>query len=174
MSTLGGYCASVERRIREHYGIEVITRDVPDPLTGDLDGATIHIDHEVNDELRLFLLAHLFGHTVQWNVQPGAFDIGRPHTPPVDEALLPAIIEYEREAAAYGLAMLHESGVAGLDQWYSDFTACDMEYLHHYYRTGEKRNFREFWKDGTSLLEPRAAPRFTPVRRQSRSDGIVI
>ena len=55
-------------------------------------------------EQRLFLLGHLFGHTVQWNVDPALFEIGRRYQPPVNEDLIPAIIAYEREAACYGLA----------------------------------------------------------------------
>ena len=67
MSTLpfAGHCARVEALLNADYGIVVITRDIPDPLTGDLDGLEIHIDYSVTAEQRLFLLAHLFGHTFQ-------------------------------------------------------------------------------------------------------------
>src|SRR5579863_752494 len=102
------YSALVQRRLEQVYGIRVVTRDIPDPLTGDLDGLEIHIDYAVTAEQRLFLLAHLFGHTVQWNVDPGKFEIGRRYQPPVDEALIPAVIAYEGEAACYGLSLLHE------------------------------------------------------------------
>src|SRR5262249_45495363 len=145
-----------------------------DPLTGDLDGAEIHIDFAVSPELRLFLLAHLFGHTVRWNINPRAFEIGKQHDPPVDEKLLPDIMEYEREAACYGLGLLHQAGVIDADQWLSDFTACDMAYLCHYYRTGEKRNSMSFWRDESPLLEARPIPRFMPAKRIFRRDGIVI
>ncbi len=40
------------------HGIWVVIRDIPDQLTGDLDGAQIHIDNAVTPEQRLFLLAH--------------------------------------------------------------------------------------------------------------------
>ena len=123
------HCATVERHIQDHYGIRVITRDIPDPLTGDLDGAEIHIDHAVSEEERLFLLAHLFGHTVQWNAFPETFEIGRLHPPPVEETLLAAIVAYERDAAGFSLGMLHEAGVTDADQWLSDYTATDMAYL---------------------------------------------
>jgi len=94
-----------------------VTRDIPDPLTGDLDGTEIHIDYAVTSEQRLFLLAHLFGHTVQWNTDSASFEIGRQYQPPVDEALFPSILAYEGEAAAYGLSMLHELGITTIDQW---------------------------------------------------------
>ena len=69
------YCHRVEEFIALRYGIRTITRDIPDPLTGDLDGAEIHIDFALTAEQRLFLLAHLFGHTVPWTVTPDAFNI---------------------------------------------------------------------------------------------------
>src|SRR6266436_6302855 len=101
------YCAKVQQHVQGAYGIRVVTLDVPDPLTGDLDGAEIHIDFAVTPEQRLFLLAHLFGHTVQWNIDASSFEIGRRYQPPVSEESIPAIIAYELEAARYGLAMLH-------------------------------------------------------------------
>jgi hypothetical protein len=168
------YCERVERHLNSAYGIRVVTRDVPDPLTGDLDGCEIHIDFAVTPEQRLFLLAHLFGHTVQWNTNPAAFELGQPHTPPVPGHLLPSIIEYEWEAARYALAMFHQVGIGDLDQWLSDYTACDMAYLNHYYRTGEKRDPMSFWRDGSTVIQPHAVPAFTPSRRVFRTDGIVI
>src|SRR5258708_33445390 len=99
------YCARVQEHLEQDYAIRVVTRDIPDPLTGDLDGLEIHIDYAVTPEQRLFLLAHLFGHTVQWNTDPSAFELGSQYQPPVDERLFPTILAYEREAASYGLAM---------------------------------------------------------------------
>jgi hypothetical protein len=168
------YCQRVQKHVEGSYGVRVVTRDVPDPLTGDLDGAEIHIDDAATPEQRLFLLAHLFGHTVQWNVKPSAFELGRPRQPPVSEDILPALIEYEKEAARYALHMLHEAGITDIDQWLSDYTACDMAYLRHYYRTGEKGEFASFWRFNTPLIQPQAVPRFTPTQRSLRSDGIVI
>ena len=101
------YATRVQEHLERDYGIHVITRDIPDPLTGDLNGEEIDIDYAVTPEQRLFLLAHLFGHTVQWNVDSGAYDIGRQYKPPVDESLIPAVLAYEGDAARYGLEMLH-------------------------------------------------------------------
>lgn len=168
------YGGRVQERIEKAYGIRVSTTDVPDPLTGDLNGLEIQIDYAVTPEQRLFLLLHLFGHTVQWNVNPRSFEIGRPRTPPVDALLLPEIVDYEREAASYALTLLLEVGIKGLDQWLSDYTSCDMAYLEHYYRTGEKGEFRSFWREMTPLLQPKAVPVFTPTQRRLRKDGIVI
>jgi hypothetical protein len=172
--TFGAYCQCVQQRIEQSYGVKVLTRDIPDPLTGDLDGLEIQIDQAVTQEQRLFLLAHLFGHTVQWNVDPGAFEIGRQYRPPVDERLFPTIIEYELEAARYGLALCHEAGISGIEQWFSNYTACDQKYLLHFYRTGEKGEFSKFWSDDAPLVQPKPIPGFTPLRRAFRMDGIVI
>jgi hypothetical protein len=174
------YCERVEAHIEDAYGIRVITRDVPDPLTGDLNGAEIHVDYAVTPEQRLFLLAHLFGHTVQWNVNPDAYELGQPRHPPVKEDSLPALMEYEKEAARYALRMLHDIGITDADhiteahQWLSDYTACDMAYLYHYYRTGEKRNFLSFWQGNTPYVQAQTIPAFTLKKRPLRSDGIVI
>ncbi len=168
------YATRVQEHLERFYGIRVVTRDIPDPLTGDLDGSEIHIDYAVTPEQRLFLLGHLFGHTVQWNVDPASFEIGRRYQPPVNEDLIPAIIAYEREAACYGLAMFHQIGITGIDQWFCDYTACDQAYLLHFYRTGEKRDLRAFWRINAPLIEPKDVPIFTPTKRSFRMDGIVI
>lgn len=168
------YCERVKDYIEGAYGIPVITRDVPDPLTGDLNGAEIHVDYALTPEQRLFLLAHLFGHTVQWNVKPSAFELGQPRQPPVEEEAIPALMEYEKEAAGYALSVFHEVGITDADQWLSDYTACDMAYLHNYYCTGTKSNFRSFWKENTPHIEPQPIPAFTVTKRSLRSDGVVI
>ncbi len=168
------YCTQVEQLLKSRYGIGVITRDIPDPLTGDLDGLEIHIDYSVTAEQRLFLLAHLFGHTVQWNVDPGTFELGRQYKPPVPEALFPAILAYEHEAARYGLSLLHEAGVRNVDKWFSEYSACDQAYLLDFYRTGKKGDPHMFWPDSAAVLDPKPIPSFTPTRRTFRMDGIVI
>jgi len=168
------YCARIQEQIEHVYRVHVVTRDIPEPLTGDLDGAEIHIDPAVSDEQRLFLLAHLFGHTVQWNVDPRAFELGRLFQPPVDDDRLAAIMEYEQEAARFALAVFHEAGITGADQWLSDYSACDQAYLRHYYQTGEKRSFKSFWRDNARHIEPKPIPPFTPAKRVFRCDGVVI
>jgi len=168
------YAARVEEYLEHVYGIRVVTRDIPGTLIGDLDGSEIHIDPAVNPEQRLFLLAHLFGHTVQWNVDPRAFELGQRYAPPVDNNDVPAILDYEREAASYALGMLHRTGITDIDQWFSAYAACDEAYLLHYYRTGEKGEFQNFWLDNVPLVQPKSVPPFTPTKRRFRLDGVVI
>jgi hypothetical protein len=168
------YCTRIEKFLSSEHGIAVITRDIPDPLTGDLDGLEIHVDCSLTAEERLFLLAHLFGHTVQWNVNPTAFEIGRQYRPPFAEELFPAILAYEGEAAMYGLFMLHEADIKDVDDWFSAYSACDQAYLLHFYRTAKKGSFRDFWPETVSRIEPKPVPPFKPSRRTFRMDGIVI
>jgi hypothetical protein len=168
------YSTEVQQHLERKYGIPVVTRDIPDPLTGDLDGAEIHVDYAITPEQRLFLLAHLFGHTVQWNTNPSTLEIGRAFQPPVDERLFPSIVDYETEAASYGLSLLHEIGITDIDAWFSSYTACDRAYLLCFYKTGEKRDFREFWRDEATLIVPKPIPTFVPTRRLFRMNGIVI
>ena len=59
----------VEKYLEERYELPVVITDVPHPFTGDLDGAEIRVDYDLSAEESVFILAHLFGHTVQWNRQ---------------------------------------------------------------------------------------------------------
>jgi len=164
----------VETHIVRRYGIPVVTAAVGGNFVGDLDGAQIRIDPAAGAEQRLFLLAHLFGHTVQWNTDPRAFQLGQPQSPPVREDLLPALLAYEREAASYGLSLLQEAGAGPVEPWYSDYSACDLAYLTHYYRTGQKGEFRSFWRAARPSLPLRPIPPFRPAQRVFRSAGVVI
>ncbi len=90
------------------------------------------------------------------------------------EALLAEIEAYEREAARYSIQLLHEVGVRELDGWMADFTAADVAYLLHFYRTGEKVAIEQVWRDGAPPIEPVPIPPFHPTRWVARSAGVVI
>jgi hypothetical protein len=164
----------VERLIEDRWGIPVRIADVPNPFTGDLDGEQILVDHENELEDAVFILVHLFGHTVQWNVSDAAREIGFAKREHWTDDQLRDVAAYEEEACRYSLQLLHEAGVHDLDQWVSDFAACDTAYLLHYYRTGEKRPFRSFWRDGAPLLAPLTIPVFQPARWITRYEGTVV
>lgn len=166
--------AIVEAYVERRFGIPIRVRDVPSPFTGDLDGAEIHVDYDLEAEDALFIVAHLFGHTVQWNISAEARRLGAiqgfGHPPEV----VAQLVDYEREACRYSLQLLHDAGIHDLDQWLADFGACDLAYLTHFYRTGDKAPFRSFWQDGQPLLQPLPIPAFRPTRWVSRWEGIVI
>jgi hypothetical protein len=164
----------LERYIEDRYGVPIRISDVPDPYTGDLDGAEIQVDYNEDIESALFIIVHLFGHTVQWNTSEAAREIGyRTYFNPSEE-LIRRLHEYEHEACQYSLQLFHEAGVLDLDGWLSDYAACDFAYLIDLYRTGKKKPFKSFWKDGAPLLAPKPIPRFEPTRWVSRNTGIVV
>ncbi len=164
----------LERHIEARYGIPVVLTDVPSPFTGDLDGEEIRVDFENDPEDALFILVHLFGHTVQWNLSERSREIGRQAISNPGEELLAELAAYERDAARYSMALLREAGVDGLDQWLADFSACDVAYLLHFYRTGDKLPFRSFWREGSPLVAPLPISNFHPTRWWSRWEGVVI
>jgi hypothetical protein len=165
---------AIERLVEDRWSIPVRITDVPNPFTGDLDGRVIHVDHDLDIEDAVFILIHLFGHTVQWNVSERAREIGFARRDHWTEEQLRELADYEAQACAYSLQLLHEAGVHDLDQWVSDFAACDTAYLLHFYRTGEKRPFRSFWQEGSPMLPPIPIPAFTPTCWLSRYEGTVV
>ena len=165
--------ALVERAIEDRWGIPVVIADVANPFTGDLDGAEIKVDYDLSAEDALFIIVHLFGHTAQWNTSEAARRWGH-YKGPFTADVVTQIRAYEHEACQFSLQLFHECGVHDLDQWLSDFSACDLAYLVHFYATGKTGSFRTFWRDGTPLLEPKAIPPFTPQKWLGRWDGIVV
>jgi hypothetical protein len=165
---------TIEPYVENRWGVPVHIQDVPNPFTGDLDGEQIMIDYDLDIEDAVFILIHLFGHTVQWNIDVKNREIAfaKPDTWTPD--LLAAASAYEREAAGYSMQLLHDCGIHDLDQWLSDFAACDNAFLMHLYQTGEKRPFRSFWRDGAPLVPARPVPEFQPTRWISRYDGTVV
>ena len=160
---------AIERHIEERYGVPVIITDVLDPNTGDFDGAEIKLDYANDLEVALFVLAHLFGHTVQWTTNERLRHLGTVYasTAPPEE-LFEEIRTYERDASRLALKLFHDAGVHDFDQWLSDWATADWGYLEHFYRTGERVDFRRFWKEGTPLLQPLEIPKFTPQKWVSR------
>src|SRR5262245_49878890 len=107
----------LERHIERRYGLPVVITDVPDPFTGDLDGEKILVDYDLDAEEALFILVHLFGHTVQWNVSPADRALGLLEVREPTEEMLASLARYEHDAACYSLQLFHEAGVYDLDQW---------------------------------------------------------
>ena len=165
---------TVAAYVEDRYGIPVVISDVVNPFTGDLDGSEIHVDYENSIEEAVFILVHLFGHTVQWNMSDYNRKIGYEvqQNPSVEK--LDELERYEREACGYSLQLFHDAGVRDLDQWTSDYAACDFAFLRSFYSTGNKSPFRSFWKDGRPLLKPLPIPDFVPTKWISRWQGIVV
>ena len=117
-------------QIETRYGLPVVITDVADPNTGDFDGVSILVDYDLELDLSVFILAHLFGHTVQWAVDDAARQLGTRYgveAPPPE--LMEAVRRYEEEAAQYALRLFHDVGLAEFDQWLCDWSAADWRYL---------------------------------------------
>jgi hypothetical protein len=154
--------------VEKKYGVEVVISDVVDPNTGDFDGRQILIDYDQDLEVAVFVLVHLFGHTVQWNTSEAYRNLGLNVAVGKTPEEMAAITEYERGATRLGIALLHEAGVTDMDVWASDWWRADFEYLLHFYKTGEKLDVRGLLKRGGDALTPLPIPPFTPRRFSSR------
>jgi len=166
--------AAVRTRVTEGYGVAVVRALIQADYLGDLNGAEIRIGSWLDAQDSLFMLLHLFGHTVQWNTQ-GIQEFDLP-VGKVPEAAKEAVTAYEREACRYSMGLLLETGFEDLGPWLSDFSAADLRYLHHVYETGERRGAgaEDFWRVGEPLVAPLAIPSFTPRTLKWRWDGIVV
>jgi hypothetical protein len=164
----------LERLIEDRWEVPVHIQDVPNPFTGDLDGEQIMVDYDLEIEDAVFILIHLFGHTVQWNLSPERREVAFLAPATWTDEQLRAAMDYEAEACRFSLQLLHDAGIHDLDQWISDFAACDSRYLLHFYKTGEKRAFRSFWQDGAPVMPPLAIPQFRPTQWLSRYQGTVV
>jgi hypothetical protein len=143
------------------HGFVLEYRDLDPPRTGIFDGLRIAIDPDVGFEMQCFLLLHLFGHSVQW-VAPsieGKLEDLRNTT---DKArFMQALHDYEFEAARFGLQLIRERAVTGLDQWYSDFVETDWRYVERYYETDRIPEWRDCIVTGCPLIEPAPIPPLT-------------
>lgn len=165
----------LERYIEERYGVPVRINDVADPFTGDLDGAQIHVDFDVALEEALFILVHLFGHTVQWNQSEHLRKVGiQAPDAQISAARLAELFEYELDAARYSLQLFHEVGLHDFDQWVADYFHCDWRYLENFYRRGERGAFLSFWQSGGPRIAPLAIPTFQPTVWRGRLSGTVV
>jgi hypothetical protein len=147
---------------------------VPDPYTGDLDGEKIMVDYAEDIESALFIIVHLFGHTVQWNTSEASREIGYKLYPNPTDEQIKKLYDYEHEACCYMMQLFHDAGVKDCDQWLSDYAACDFAFLIDFYKTGVKKPFKSYWKEESTLLTPKKIPPFTPARWVGRNSGIVV
>jgi hypothetical protein len=140
------------------YGFVLEYRDLEPPRTGIFDGLRIVLDPDVGFEMQCFLLLHLFGHSVQWvapSLEHKLHDLQ--HT--ADRALFMRVLHaYEREAAGFGMRLLHEVGVTALDQWYADFVETDWRYVERFYETGSLPPWSTCTMSDCSLIAEIAIP----------------
>ncbi len=150
-------------RLERGYHLKVKVGPVTGSYTGQFDGTEIWVDLERDPEEAVFILVHLFGHTVQWNRDANLRRLGLAVSG-VTEQDLPRIYQYERQASQLGLALLEETGEFRLARWLSDCFGADWKFLAHFYRTGEKVRFGKEAGADEPLLTAVPIPSFTPRR----------
>ena len=145
------------------YSLKVNVGPVTGSYTGQFDGKELWVDLDHDPEEAVFILVHLFGHTVQWNLDEKLRELGLAVSG-VKAEDLPRIYQYERQASQLGLALLEETGEFRLARWLSDCFGADWKFLAHFYRTGEKLRFERCEGADEPLLSPLPIPRFVPQR----------
>jgi hypothetical protein len=140
------------------YGFVIEYRDLEPPRTGIFDGLRITIDPDVGFEMQCFLLLHLFGHSVQWVAPSLAQKVGELQNTTDRSRFMEVLRAYEFEAACFGMQLMHERGVTGLDQWYSDFVGTDWRYVERFYETDRIPPWNECIVSGCSLIQPAEIP----------------
>jgi hypothetical protein len=140
------------------YGFAIEYRDLDPPRTGIFDGLRIVIDPDVGFEMQCFLLLHLFGHSVQWVAPSLEHKLEALQHTADRAAFMHVLHDYEFEAAGFGLQLLHERGITGHDQWYSDFVHTDWRYVERYYELDRLPPWDECVASGMPLIVPAPIP----------------
>ncbi len=123
----------------EHYGLRVEYCDLGSN-TGEFDGESIKISTACPKDMSLFVLSHLFGHTVQWCVSESARQIGlKKFSAPVDEVSLMLVKEYEKNASQLGASLLVSvwDYPVAIWNWIGNWFDADWKYLRDLY-TGKE------------------------------------
>lgn len=150
-------------RIEQAHSLKVSIGPVTGSYTGQFDGKEIWVDLDKDPEEAVFILVHLFGHTVQWNVDEKLRVLGLASSG-VTEADLPRIYRYEREASRLGLGLLEQTGEFRLARWLTNRFGADWKFLARFYRTGEKVRFEVETGAEEPLLTSIRIPSFVPQR----------
>ncbi|WP_165219538.1 hypothetical protein [Aquisphaera insulae] len=149
------------------YGFGVEYARLERPRVGIFDGLKLTLDPDVDLEMQCFLLLHLFGHSVQWVAPSYRPEIVGVPDEPLDDYLA-ALEAYERNAARFGLTLLHEAGITHLDAWFADFAETDWRYVERFYREGAIPPWESCVVRGAGPVEPLAIPRLEPRPVETR------
>jgi hypothetical protein len=145
-------------------GFVVEYRDLEPPRTGIFDGLRIVIDPDVGLEMQCFILLHLFGHSVQWIAPSIQHKLDALQNTNDKERFMQVLRDYEYEAAAYAMTLLHDLAILDLDDWFSDFVATDWRYVERYYREDRIPPWQECIVTGAPAI--RGLPIPSLVQRQ--------
>lgn len=159
----------------ESIGINILYNGALDPFfKGDLDGKTIWLSYDLDEEERLFNLLHLLGHTIQWNISEDLYKLGSVLHKKPSEQLIYQLYVYEWEANCYALFVLQYLGFKNLRTWLYDMFKEDINYLIQFYKTGKKKKILPEKRIPSVELNPIPPPIFIPKARKKTRQGIVI
>lgn len=155
----------LSRYIETKYSIKIeekVTVD-NDKYLGGYDGKCIYVKECISEEYKLFLIAHLFGHTVQLGSTDKYNNIESelPISSKKNKELI-SLKEYEEEAASYAIFLLNNSLDVDMQQWFSDWSAADWEYFIKIKDLDQKKENNNKLKlvYGKPLIESKAIPDF--------------
>ena len=159
----------------ENYGLQTIYDDVVDEdfYMGSYDGSSIIVKNSLSHEYKLFLVAHLFGHTIQWNHNFCKYKAIEQELPinkhgELTKSQLNKLKSYEYEAAGYSIYILSESLGVDLSQWFSDWSNADWEYFIALSDLNNKHNTEIKVKYGSKLIPKKRVPQTTRLRKFNR------
>ncbi|MDD5050278.1 MAG: hypothetical protein PHV93_00870 [Candidatus Pacebacteria bacterium] len=165
--------------MKDVYGLKVEVKHLDPSIMGDFNGVDIFVREDLSAEIKLFILAHLFGHSIQFNISERLRTVGMTEYTPhnVNAQVLKRVKRYEYDASRFALTLFHNIGIYSLDQWLSDWVAADWSYLQEIYVSGRKEEltaeflhgFKEkYFLPGQPLLTPLPIPKFKPQVWESR------
>jgi len=169
-SSFRRYREVLTRYLTNKYNLTVIERGVVDSeeFIGSFNGKNIIVKSGLGDEHKLFLLAHLFGHCVQWCGADSTNYADVDQSLPVNnggglsEEKLEALRAYEAEAAGYAVQLLNDSLSIDLSQWFSDWSHADWDYFVNISSFEDKPEVPTLdVKFGTDLIPPKEIAEIT-------------
>ena len=156
----------------KQYGISVSEEDTVDEenYKGSYDTQVIIVKGSLSTQHKLFLVAHLFGHCVQWCTEKVdcAYieELMLEYLPSeLQEADIVKLKTYEEAAAQYAVQVLAEASSCHLDQWFSDWSHADWNYFMALNDADILPKGPESWLIyGSPLIPARAIPIFERIQ----------
>lgn len=130
------------------------------PRTGTFNGLRILVSPELSPSEELFVKLHLFGHSIQLCSEPPSTAVTEYlNTADSDEKFKAVLLNYEYEAARYGLQLLYETRIYDLDRWFTVFVYTDHKMVDQAYTNkGIVPKFDECLVTGQTLVLPLPIP----------------
>ena len=134
--------------------------------TGTFDGLDIVLHSGNEPQLQIFILLHLFGHSVQWVAPSLEHTLDGIQNKDDLQKFLFFLRQYEFEAARFGLQLLHEGGITEADEWFTEMVDIDWQYVRMYYLSGVIPSLED--AAALSTKPPKIEPLAIPELRHRR------